>query len=303
MDAEGSAAADVLAVMEMVNRLHWQTQHKFIKLESNTLAQTQQLMQLKQGLNYGGMAFLLPFLEYFSRQNHAMLTGDGGDKLLADLRPLMRLPDEKQLFNYLLREHGRTTLETAAHWLGLSAISLKDYLFTHLESYHETPDRAYSQFLLRERARKWLFEGEDRNRAFCWTTTPFYSLPFARQALDVKMSEKAFGKLFLQLFQELPGRLEEIVNPNWQQPLSNQKAIQQLYKRQQVKHQLNRLTFFRKLLAGRANSLTSIDISESQLSNLADFGLKINLKELKNINNVALQDEIFGLSFLTNDNK
>ncbi len=141
----------------------------------------------------------------------------------------MRNP--KQLLNYLLREHGRTTLESAAQWSGLSAKALKDYLFSHLKSYQEAPDKTYSQFLLRERALKWLFEGEDRNRDFCWTTTPYYSLPFARQALEVNMSAKAHGKLFLQLFQQLPGRLEEIVNPNWQQPLSNQKAIQQLYRR------------------------------------------------------------------------
>ena len=299
-DAEGSASADVQAVEQMVKQLQWERQHKFISLEENSVARIQELMQLKQGLNYAGMAFLLPFLKYFAQQNHPMITGDGGDKLLADLHPLIRLRSHKQLLNYLLRQHGRLKLETVAQWSGISVKALKDYLLTHLESYQETPEKAHSQFLLRERGRKWLFEGEDRNRAFCWSTTAFYSLPFAREALDTKMSEKAFGKLFLQLFQQLPGSLEEIVNPNWKQPLNKQKAIQLLYRRQQIKQQLSRISLFEKLFSGNQNTTHSYKINESQLKNLADYGLKTNPKDLMNIKNVDLQVELYGLALLTN---
>ena len=259
-------------------------------------------MQLKQGLNYAGMSFLLPFLEYFAQQNRPMITGDGGDKLLADLRPLIHLRNHKQLLNYLLRQHSRLKLETAAKWSGISVKTLKDYLLAHLGSYKETPDQAYSQFLFRERARKWLFEGEDRNRAFCWTTTPFYSLPFARQALDVKMSDKAYGKLFLQLFQQLPGRLEQIVNPNWQQPLDRQKAIRQLYQRQQIKQRLTMLPYLEKLFSDKQLAVVLHEINTAQLAKLADYGLNINFKEVENIKNVDLQVELFGLALLTNIN-
>jgi len=302
MDVEGSADADVLAVAQMVKQLQWETQHKFIALEPNTVAKMQQLIQLKQGLNYAGMAFLLPFLEYFAQQKHPMITGDGGDKLLADLRPLIRLRSHKQLLNYLLSQHSRLKLETAAQWSGISAKTLKDYLLAYLESYKETPDRAYSQFLIRERARKWLFEGEDRNRAFCWTTTPFYSLPFARQALEVQMSAKAYGKLFLQLFQQLPGHLEQIVNPNWQQPLDRQKAIRQLYRRQQIKQRLTMLPYLEKLFLDKQPAMGFHEINAVQLANLVDYGLNINFKEAENIKNVDLQVELFGLALLTNIN-
>ena len=301
-DAEGSAAADVRAVEQMIKQLQWETQHKFVLLKENSLARMQQLMQIKQGLNYAGMAFLLPFLEYYAQQKHPMITGDGGDKLLADLRPLIHLGNQKQLLNYLLRQHGRLNLETAAQWSGISVKVLEAYLLAHLESYNENPNQAYSQFLLRERARKWLFEGEDRNRAFCWTTTPFYGLPFARQALDTKMSEKAFGKLFLQLFQQLPGNLEKIVNPNWQQPLSNQKAIQQLYHRQKIKQQLRTISLLEKLFTSKQNTKPLYIVSESQLESMADYGLKINPKDLINIKNVDLQIELYGLALLANFN-
>ncbi len=94
------------------------------------------------------MALLLPFLKYFAKQNHPMITGDGGDKLLADLRPLIPLGSYKKLFNYLLSQHGRLKLETAAQWSGVSAKELKDYLLAHLESYNENPNQAYSQFFI-----------------------------------------------------------------------------------------------------------------------------------------------------------
>lgn len=300
MDAEGSADADVRAVAQMVKRLQWERQHKFVQLDENSFARMQQLIEIKQGLNYAGMAFLLPFLKYFAKQNHPMITGDGGDKLLADLRPLISLGSYKKLLNYLLSQHGRLKLETAAKWSGNSAKVLRDYLLAHIESYNIMSNQAYSQFLLRERGRKWLFEGEDRNREFCWSTTPFYSLPFAHEALQVSMREKAFGKLFLQLFQRLPGRLEEIENPNWQQALSNQKAIQQLYRRQQIKVQLSHLPLLEKFFVRNQNTKYTYKISESQLEKWGEYGLKINPKDLMNIKNVDLQIELYGLALLTN---
>ncbi|MDY0078332.1 MAG: asparagine synthase-related protein [Bacteroidales bacterium] len=301
-DAEGSASADVQAVKQMVSQLDWESQHKFIPLEPTNIAQIQELMQLKQGINYAGMAFLLPFLGYFSQQHLAMITGDGGDKLLADLHPLLRLRNQNQLLKYLLRKHGRSQLETAARWSGISVKALTSYLLAHLETYQESPEKAYSQFLLRERGRKWLFEGEDRNREFCWSTTPFYEPSFARQALAVRMSDKAFGKLFLQLFRQLPGSLEQIVNPNWQQPLDRQKAIQQLYRRQQIKQRLIVLPWLENLLSDKSKAKVLHEINVAQLANLADYGLKINSKELNIIKNVDLQVELFGLALLTNSN-
>ncbi|MCK9451000.1 MAG: asparagine synthase-related protein [Bacteroidales bacterium] len=302
-DAEGSASADVQAVKQMMKQLRWESQHKVILLEPTNTAQIQQLMQLKQGLNYAGMAFLLPFLEYFAQHNHAMITGDGGDKLLADLHPLIHLRSLKQLLNYLLRQHGRLSLETAAQWSGISVKALKDYLLAHLESYQETPEKAHGQFLLRERGRKWLFEGEDRNRTFCWSTTPFYEPNFARQALEVQMADKSYGKLFLQLFQQLPGSLEQIVNPNWQQPLSQQKAIRQLYRRQQIKQRLFMLPYLEKLFSGKQPAVGLHEINTVLLASLADYGLNINFKEVENIKNVDLHIELFGLALLANYKK
>ncbi len=61
MDAEGSADADVRTVAQMVKRLQWERQHKFISLEENSFARMQQLIEIKQGLNYAAWLFCCLF--------------------------------------------------------------------------------------------------------------------------------------------------------------------------------------------------------------------------------------------------
>ncbi len=106
----------------------------------------------------------------------------------------------------------------------------------------------------------------------------------------------------MQLFQQLPGNLEQIINPNWQQPLDQQKGIQMLYRRQKIKHQLSTIPLLEKLFTSKQNIKPIYKVSESQLENLADYGLKITPKDLINIKNVDLQIELYGLALLNNIN-
>ncbi|MBU1579884.1 MAG: hypothetical protein KJ578_01205 [Bacteroidetes bacterium] len=300
IDAAGSAEPDLKAVEQIVAQLHWQKQHHFISLNQSEPEQFLQLMELKQGLNYAGMAFILPFLKHFSHHKMSMLTGDGGDKVLADLRPGLNIKSMDQLLKLLIQQYARLSLKQAAAWSGTTDEALRKYFLSHLEAYDEDPGSAFSQFLLRERGRKWLFEGEDRNRAFCWTTTPFYSQPFTQNALSISMPDKAFGKLFLKLLKLLPGQLEQIVNPNWQLPLEEQQAIQKLYFRQQLKLKFPWLTDFQKHLKTRKPEAmgTVFSITPDKLEKLADRGLKLKQAEIGRIDDLDLRYEILGLAML-----
>lgn len=297
-DAAGSADADFKAVNDIVRQLQWRQNHQFIALQNPGEEQIRQLMELKQGLNYAGMAFIIPFLEYFNNHHFSMFTGDGGDKVLADLRPSIRIKSFPALLNFLLHKFGRISLSQAAKWSGLEISALKTYLIGQLESYDSSPAMAYTDFLLRERGRKWLFEGEDRNRAFCWSTTPFYSQPFTPAALSVSMNRKTYGKMFLELYRILPGNLETIVNPNWNLPLNQQNSIRKLYFRQRLKYSLPRSQILFADSAAKIPLIQTFSESSEQLKNLSHRGLQLSIIDFEKTFNADFVQEILGLSFI-----
>jgi len=297
-DAAGTADADLKAVNDIVKQLQWLQNHRFIALQNPAEEQRRQLMEIKQGINYAGMAFILPFLEYFKTHQYSMFTGDGGDKVLADLRPSIRIKSYSALMNFLLQKYNRISLNQAAKWAGLETDVLKSYLIGQLESYGSNPELAYTDFLLRERGRKWLFEGEDRNRTFCWSTTPFYSQPFTTAALSVSMDQKAYGKMFLELFRILPGQLENIVNPNWKMPLNQQDSIRKLYYRQRLKYSLLWSHILLKDSPAKIPlNKASEEISEL-LNKLLDRGLLLCEKDFEKTFHPDLVQEIIGLSLI-----
>jgi asparagine synthase (glutamine-hydrolysing) len=238
-DEEGSANADIESVTEMIKVLGIQDRHTFIKLTNAGKSDQDELLLCKQGLNYLGMAFLVPYLNYFKDNHLQQITGDGGDKVVADLRPLVRLRSRNDLWQYLQRKN---SFGSVSNVLKLCSISenefrteLEEILFedglTHIED-------VYIRFLLKGRAQVWLFEGEDRNRFFSWSTTPFYNPEFALKALNLPMKSKASGKIFLEMFRQLGSGLEQIPNPNWKLSPDQQTAIRKLFFKQKLKYRL-----------------------------------------------------------------
>jgi len=235
-DAEATAVADLAAVDQIVSQLQIEKNHERLQLSLPDEMQFDKLNGLKQGLNYLGMAFILPFLDRFRQRDLWQLTGDGGDKLLADLRPLRKLHTHHQLIEYLLRNHTIMPLSLVAEMSGFSKEDLRDLLLQMLQSYEVTNENErYMSFLIRERAMTWLFEGEDRNRCYAWSTTPYYSPDLFKACLHYPMEGKRNGNLFLAFFERLPGKLQHISNPNWQCSPADQQAVNRVFRRQMLR--------------------------------------------------------------------
>jgi len=235
----GSADADLEAVDQIVKLLKIEEQHKIIELGSTNESSLETLMNTKQGLNYLGMAFIVPFLNYFADNKLQQITGDGGDKILADLRPLIPLRNECDFLKYLITKNALMPLDKVLKMVSLSKNDFFTELIHIVNSYRAiTYEEKYAQFLLHERAMVWLFEGEDRNRYYAWTTTPFYSTEFALKALGISMKSKKNGRLFLKFFKKLESGLETIPNPNWKLAPDQQLMIRWLFLKQRIKHSL-----------------------------------------------------------------
>jgi asparagine synthase (glutamine-hydrolysing) len=191
-DPDVRLAAKVASALE----LNWRS----IDVSRPTGTDLLRLLQMKGGMNHLGMAFILSFFDTLKREfgrEMVFLTGDGGDKVLPDHRPKIQVHDLEGLMRYVLAKHEILPLQTVARLTGVSALDIMGALEDRLRSYPEEQlGDKHVHFVLFERAFKWLFEGEDRNRQFFWSVAPFY----AREAFVLAMKCPARSKIHYSLY-------------------------------------------------------------------------------------------------------
>jgi asparagine synthase (glutamine-hydrolysing) len=153
------------------------------------------------------MAFVLPFLrdlksDFGTEATH--FTGDGGGKVLVDLRPTRRLRSIQAVVEYTLHRNALLPAEVACDLAGVKPSDFMDAFAECIASYpeHRGEDRNI-RFLLKGRGARGSFEGEDRNRCYFWSTTPFYAFEFFRLAMAVPQSRKSGHRLYSRFLRHL----------------------------------------------------------------------------------------------------
>lgn len=229
---------DKIGALAIAKSLGWRD-YKLYHVAEQSIEDIQGLALLKPGLNNLSMSWILPYLRDIAQNNFSLITGDGGDKFLVDTRPLRKLSSQNKFVAYLIRYHGRSTLKQVSQLSEFSEMELQNHLTAYFKSYATKDFKlAHRHFMFRERAMNWLFEGEDRNRCFAWSTTPYYNPAFIAEAMLFEDGDKAYGRLFRLLFDKLPGDLNAISNPNWNSSLKQRNKIRFLMWRQAVKSYL-----------------------------------------------------------------
>lgn len=174
------------------------------------------LLKIKGGMNELGMAFIIPFFKKIKRAGMIYFTGDGGDKLLPDLRPMRKIRSGESLIRYILRYETKISLDELSSFIKVKETDLLKHIEQLLDSYPEDKyENKYKHFLIAERAMKWLFEGEDRNRYFFRSISPFYSQAFFRYAMECPDDLKKDYKLFRLFLNKFPGDIASVENANW----------------------------------------------------------------------------------------
>lgn len=173
-----------------------------------------ELFKIKQGLNELDMAFHMAFFHRIREQygdRMVYFTGDGGDKALPDLCPQLHLRDAEAACSFTVHRRGVFTLAESAALTGLPERSLREALLNHFAGYPESDGNGcYTHFLIHERGRRWLYEGEDRNRHFFWSSSPFYSPTFFRAAMACPQPLKRSYRLYRAFLACLRPELAEL---------------------------------------------------------------------------------------------
>lgn len=183
------------------------------------------LLKIKNGLNSLRFSFILPFFSRIKEtygNNIIYFTGDGGDKVLPDLRPLFKLKDLDALIEYIMSLNAILSLDDVATLTKIDKQEIISELRNHLATYPEKDLHSkYIHFLIYERGIKWLFEGEDRNRFYFWSVTPFYSIKFFNCAMNFPDDIKKNHRLYREFLLELSPQAAIIDNAKWKLPITS----------------------------------------------------------------------------------
>lgn len=209
---DGSNAEDVAYAESLANifGVPWSS----FPLAPSSADSQRALLYLKAGLNSLEYDFMIGFLRRLRSRigpGAMLLTGDGGDKVLPDLRPAPSLSDADTFLNHLLRVQGQMPLETAAAVVGLRQDDLTEKILDRVTTFTASTwtDR-YAEFLLRERALSGFLEGEDRNRHFLWHAAPFYAWPVLSLALQIPPSQKSYDRLYSAFLRALTPETQSV---------------------------------------------------------------------------------------------
>jgi len=234
LDYKGNAAND-LKIARKISSAHHITQY-VTELPAVSTESLRTLFTIKAGMNYLGMGFLIPYLKNLSKRFDCMFTGDGGDKVLPDIRPMKKLKSVPSLLNYIEIYHGLNSLTEVAGMTGKDETSLRLQYHEFLEKLPaENINMKYVYFVIKNRAFRWLFEGEDRNRCFLPSCTPFYAYPIFEFLINIPSRYKENFRFFEAFLENIAPASKSIINANWGVSIEDHKKINHLYFKQRLK--------------------------------------------------------------------
>ncbi|MFC1555704.1 asparagine synthase-related protein [candidate division KSB1 bacterium] len=278
LDYEKDSSADINIAEKLAKILN--TEWKLVKLQPAKGKDHLQLLAWKCGLNYLGMSFILQYFEKlidFYGSRLVFFTGDGGDKLLPQIEPNIKIKNIGELAEYIYKRNRLFLLSEVSNLTGTSEKIILDELLENLSLYPERDfNNKYLHFMLFERGFKWLLEGEDRNRCSFWSVSPFYSTPFFNYAMNCPAKQKNQYQLYRHFLSNISKEIAEVDYPNINRSILSKKLT--------IRHVLNsfllRFSFIN-------NIAKSVKFREKYIKNAESFNQNSNyLKCLKNqINN------------------
>ena len=212
LDANQDAKDDVLIASQIAEL--YNKPLNVIQLSPCTPEDYEQLFNLKAGLNYLPVAMFLQYLEKILAlypQSALFLTGDGGDKVMRYLLPDRYLADEKQWLNYWYSQNATFPSKDAAKLFGINQKEMEGYLINLISTYPVKDfNYKYAYAILAERSARWAFEGEDRNRYFFRSETPFLDFRFYQLTMQIPMEQKKDNVLYYNFLYSLSPSLAKM---------------------------------------------------------------------------------------------
>jgi asparagine synthase (glutamine-hydrolysing) len=238
-------------------------------------------VDLTDGLLDLGLRSRVSYLDSIRRElggKVILYTGDGGDKTLAPSGFKGDISKVQRLLQYIIETEHVLKLDEISNILDINKNTFRKHLYNHIMEYPEkTMEGKFTHFKVFERGFKWLFVGEDRNRIFLWSTTPFYSIPFFKNAIKIPQRIKEHYILYKKFLSNLNPILCQIRYYDRLIPLSIPDWLLKIYL---MSFELFKTRFYElgtanpiikaiNILMGKASHETPVEIKKLILSLLA----------------------------------
>ncbi len=236
LDNEGGALNDIKYAKEIAAALAIPLE--VVALPDPPITDYDLFFNEKYGLNGLDMAFLLDFFRHLANlsKQPVMFTGDGGDRILPDHLPPSYIRSASSAVDYILNTYAKINPGTAAMILGENKDALRSEILKELESYPEKNWRyKYVHFAMKDILTNLQFEGEDRNRCFLPSVTPFYSIPLLKKLMSAPQQVKRDHNLYREFLLRISPELSGIPNANWNFNIMKTRKIQWAYFKQGLK--------------------------------------------------------------------
>ena len=205
LDPAGKAVPDV-PIARQVARL-FDADWELLPLDHPPARNTLKLLRMKTGMNPLYMSFLLPFLDQIRTawgSDVVFLSGELGDRLLPDRRPSGNFESVEETVDSIMSQERKFPLDVVGALTGLKPTEIVAELEAHVSSYPEQDwAQKYVHFMTYERVFKWLCEGEDRNRCYFWSATPYSGIEFFNFAMRCPDEQKSYYGLYREFLLEL----------------------------------------------------------------------------------------------------
>jgi asparagine synthase (glutamine-hydrolysing) len=167
----------------------------------------QTLLRIKMGSIHLGYSFMLPLLETLEKESALetnFITGYGGGRVLVNLLPPKENKDMNELVYSLIHRDSFLSLSDVSNLVQISEEEIIDELKNVLLLYPEKElDQKYVHFVIYGGSFKAIFEVEDRDRLYFWSTSPFYSIPLFKYVMNCSDDNKLASALHREILRTL----------------------------------------------------------------------------------------------------
>ena len=262
---------------------------RLYEMPSICIKDIEELLWIKDGMNFSQMAFLLPLFkrikaDYGLKVLH--MTGDNGDRSMDPQGAPINLKSLNDFLNFTIERNSRIKLKDVAAITRLNENEIIEQIRQKLSQYPErNPNNQYRHFILAERLFNWNFQAEDRNRTFFWHATPFSSFPYFSYAMSIPDRIKKHWKLYLHFLNAISPLTTEVFYANWEAPITSYKRYWYPFKQSIY----GRLPAWSRILIRDRTLYRGLNVNENLTSYLSQ---QINLIDSKGrlLNNKALLD-------------
>jgi len=217
-NAEKTALYDAIIAKEIADTLNVKWQKISLTNESFSIDITS-LMKIKMSIQSCRLYFLYQYCEEVKKifgSKITFFTGDGGDKVFPDLTKNLTFNDDLKLFNFIIKENHEFTINLAAKITEVQEKDLEKQIFSYIQELPGiTSSSKLEQFMLRARMKRYIFEGEDRNRNYFWSTTPFLSKDFFSLMMSIDAEIKKQETFYFDFISNLNRDVAAIRNENF----------------------------------------------------------------------------------------